>query len=157
MSGRGEYRPARCLDKANAPQQMHWAPIDGDPRRVSSELAQAIRFFIEGREALEEAMGQMRALIGRVEQCVAVDPEDIVNITRDRELWELRLDDQAQDMHVRVYCTQIAPLPHVLIALHVQAKDVSLPDEEILEAQNDAIDEASRRWRQGREDWWGLR
>ena len=150
-----EYRHSRCLEKANAPQNVVFACIDGDERTVVREMQDAVRSSV-APEVLADAIGQLRALITRVERCEAVDPDDVRNISRDRDLWELRLDDQAFGVHVRIYVTEIPEFPHLLIALHAHAKFIDGTEEEIAAKQNAAIDEASRRWAAGRHDRWGI-
>lgn len=122
---------------------------------VSRELSDAIRASVPESHR-SDAIGQMRALIQRVEQCLALDPDDVIPVAQHRSLWELRLNDQAFGIHVRVYIAEMPELPHDIVALHSHAKFVDGDDEEIRAKQGAAIGVAIDRWTRGRNTRWGL-
>ncbi|PJJ77507.1 hypothetical protein CLV28_0727 [Sediminihabitans luteus] len=150
-----EYRFSRCTESANAPQRLHWAVIGGDPRFVFNELATAIKAQVHPN-ALIDAIADLRAVLERIEQCAAVDPSDIKNITRNRDLWEMRFHLDTWGLIIRIYETEVRELPAHIVLLHAHQKVVDVRPEEIADLQNEQIDVATARWIEGRPSAWGL-
>lgn len=150
-----QYRHSRCIDPANAPQAWHWAVIQGDPTLVWRELVAAIEPHISKAER-PDVIGSIKAVLERVEQCRAVDPDDVRNIERNRDLWEIRFQLEPWDLVIRIYETEISLLPNHIVALLSHEKVVDVAADEIADLQNAQIDEATRRWVSGRASLWGI-
>lgn len=148
-------RPSRCLTEDNAPQSLHWAEVGGDRFVVSTELTDAIRSSVADSMVIE-AVQDFRALLERIEQCRAIDPDDVVPVARHPQLWELRVNDQSSGVHIRIYCAELPELPHIVVALHAHAKFVAGTPADIKARQDEAISLAILRLEAGRRTWWGL-
>lgn len=151
----GPYRFSRCTDVRNAPQTWHWATIDGDKYKVQRELADAIRTHVPAAARLD-VVAEVKSIIERIEACQAIDPDQVQNLARDRNLWEVRFQLQSARLCIRIYVTEIAILPEHIIALLAHRKVVDVGEDEIADLQNEEIDEASRRWVAGRANYWGV-
>jgi len=149
------YRYSRSTEPANAPQFWHWAVLDGDPKAVFRELTGAIRPHVHVN-ALVDVVAELRAVFERIQTCTALDPDHIKNITRNRDLFEVRFQLAAWGLVVRIYETEIPELPQHVVALLAHQKVVDVGDDEIADLQNAEIDEATRRWVDGRPHYWGL-
>jgi len=149
------YRVSRCTDPRNAPQEIFWAEINGDKYLVRNEFVSSVREMVPV-PALKDAIGTIKALLKRVEQCNAVDPKDVVNVARDRELFELRVQAQAFNLLLRFYETEPANAPHTIVMLKAHAKDLAAPHL-MNDEQNREIDEASRRRTLGMKNQWGIK
>lgn len=149
-------RPSRCLDVANAPQVIHWAAVGGDPEVVSEELVSAVKLSVPPGQVVD-AVSDIQALLGRIEHCQAVDPDDVVPVARYEYMWELRVDDKASGVHLRIYCAELPELPHTVIALHAHAKFVAGTDAEIKKRQDEAISVAALRFEAGEKSLWGIK
>jgi phage-related protein len=103
-----------------------------------------------------EAVQDLQALITRVERCVAVDPDDVVPVASHPNLWELRLNDHASGVHLRIYYAEVAELPHTVVALHAHAKFTDGTPSEIKQQQDEAISLAMLRFHAGVKGLWGL-
>lgn len=147
------YRLSRCTDPCNAPQRVHWAVI-GDTR-VERELVSAIAPHV-ARAALPDVIAEIRAVLQRIATCQAVDPADIKNIARDRELFEIRFQLASFGLLMRIYTAEPEDLPRHVIALRVHQKVIGVSDAETVDLQNHEIDIASRRFVLGRSTRWGL-
>lgn len=134
---------------------LHWAKVGTDPRVVSRELVAAVEASVPAAHKVD-AVQDLRALLERVEQCRALDPDDVVPVARHPHLWELRLNDQASGVHVRIYCAEVPELPHDVVALHAHAKFTDGSPSEIKVRQDQAISLAILRFDAGRRDRWGL-
>lgn len=150
-----EYRLSRCVEQANAPQQWHWAAIDGDRSVVQRELLAAVKPHVP-TGAWPEVRADIKVYIERIEACQAVDPEDIQNISRDRDLFEVRLQLDTWSLVVRIYTTEPRHMPHDVIALLAHRKVVDVAANKIADLQDAEIDEASRRLTAGRVIRWGV-
>ena len=80
-------RLSRCTDPSNAPQRVHWAVV-GDIR-TERELVTAVARHV-ARAALPDAIAEIKAVLQRIATCRAVDADDIKNISRERDLFEIR-------------------------------------------------------------------
>lgn len=153
----GEYRPSRCTDPSTGRQTMHWATVAGTSNFVQSELVEAVRRSV-GKKMQLDVLAEITAVLERVLACQAVDPEDVRNLERCRDLWEIRFQVRSVGLSLRVYTTEVPEAPQHIIALLAHVKRVAgLDSEEIAREQNDRIDEAARRLVAGRRDMWGLR
>lgn len=148
-------RPSRCLDPAKAPQTIHFAPVGDDTAAVADELIAAVKNSVTA-ERVVDTVNDINALIGRVEQCMAVDPDDVVPVASYDYLWELRLDDQASGVHIRIYVAEVNDYPHTLIALHAHAKFVGGTAADIKQRQNEATSLAAMRFKAGEKSRWGM-
>ncbi len=153
--GPRSYRHSRCVDPVHAPQQIHFASIDGDANFVHHELVNAVRPHVHPN-AMPDVVGEMRAVLERIEACRAIDPDHIKNITRNRDLWEIRFQMRSFDLVIRIYETEIGELPRHLVALLAHQKVTDVDEGEIADMQNAEIDEATRRWVHGRSTYWGV-
>ncbi|MER6936698.1 hypothetical protein ABTX24_18725 [Nocardioides sp. NPDC127514] len=106
--------------------------------------------------AQPEAKADVAALLERVEQCRAVDPDDVKPIAQHHCIWEMRLDIRTHGLCLRIYETEIAELPAHIVALHAHRKVISGSPEDIRAAQDKEILVASTRWDDGRPQFWGL-
>jgi hypothetical protein len=147
------YRLSRCTDPSNAPQCVHWAVIGGT--RVERELVTAVAPHV-ARAALPDVIADIKAVLQRIATCQAVDPDDIKNITWDRNLFEIRFQLEPFGLLIRIYTAEPEELPTHVIALHVHQKVIGVSDTETADLQNSAIDIASRRLALGRPTRWGL-
>ena len=147
------YRLSRCTDPSNAPQQVHWA-VMGETR-VERELVTAVAPHV-ARAALPDVIAEIKAVLQRIATCQAVDPDDIKNITRDRDLFEIRFQLESFGLLVRIYTAEPEELPRHVIALRVHQKVVGVSDTETADLQNSEIDVASKRLALGRPTRWGL-
>lgn len=154
-AGVSDYRYSRCTDSRNAPQVWHWAVVDGDPTVVWREMIDAVRPHVPPM-ALPEVRADIRVVLERVQACEALDPEDIKNIARDRDLWEIRFQLETWDLLIRIYETEVPDLPNHVVALVAHEKVTDVSDDEIADMQNEQIDRASRRWLDGRSSFWGI-
>lgn len=150
------YRESRCCNSDHAPQHIHWAHVDGDPRTVVRELTNAVKNNFPSTQHVD-VIGEIRALFELVETCTAVDPKNVKNLDSDRDLWELRVEVRSFDLHIRVYETELGELPREIVALRTHQKVIKDTDQETKELQNAEIAIASRRWAEGRHSLWGLR
>lgn len=149
------YRHSRCTNIENAPQKWHWAAVEGDPKKVWRELVQALSANVH-RNAVPDLIGDVKAIFERIEACKAVDPDHIKNITRNRDLWEVRFQLDTWGLVVRIYETEIPELPEHVVALLSHQKVVDVGEDEIADLQNEQIDEATTRWIAGRTAFWGI-
>lgn len=149
-----QNRPSRCLSPSRAPQVLHWATIGGDRTLVSREIQEVV-------DALDEplridAAASLIALFGRIEQCLAVDPDDVVPVARYSYMWEFRINDHASGIRLRLYCAELDEYPNTVIVLHAHAKLVEGSPAEIKQWQDEAISQAAIRFEAGRREAWGL-
>jgi len=149
------YRVSRCTDGRNAPQHWWWAVVDGDPKRVWRELVAAVRPNVHPN-AMPDVVGDIRAVLERVEACQAVDPDDVKNISRNRDLWEVRFQLETWNLVIRIYETEVGHLPEHMVALLAHEKVTDVADDEIADMQNAQIDEATARWVKGQPLNWGI-
>lgn len=147
------YRLSRCTDPANAPQSIHWAVIDDI--HVERELVTAVVPHVV-RAALPDVVAEIKAVLQRIATCRAVDPDDIKNIARDRDLFEIRFQLPSFGLLIRIYTAELKELPRHVVALHVHQKVIGVSEAETADLQNQQIDLASRRLAQGRATRWGL-
>lgn len=148
-----DYRLSRCTVLSNAPQQLHWAVV-GD-NKVERALVTAVMPHV-ARSALPDVIADIKAVLQRITTCQAIDPDDVKNLTRDRNLFEIRFQLDSFDLVVRIYTAELAELPHHVIALRVHQKVIGVTNGETADRQNDEIDIASRRLALGRATKWGL-
>jgi len=146
------YRFSRCIDPRYAPQKIHWATVDDI--KVQRELVRAVSETVP-RSAIIDAIADINAVLDRVETCEALDPEDVKNITRDRELFEIRINVESFGLLLRLYTVEPNWAPHTIVVLRVHAKHVTPGEDPNLE-QDKEIDEASRRRVNGLATRWGL-
>lgn len=139
----------------NAPQTIHWASVGGDSRAVVDELVAAVKASVPEARVRDTVL-DVQALLERIEQCRALDPQDVVPVARHHSLWEIRLNDQASGVHIRIYCAELPDLPHTIVALHAHAKFVGGTEQEIRDQQDQAISLAILRLEAGRKTAWGL-
>ena len=147
------YRLSRCTDPSNAPQRVHWAVV-GDIR-AERELVTAVAPHVP-HAAIPDAIAEIKAVLQRISTCQAVDPDDIKNISRDRDLSEIRFQLASFGLLIRIYTAEPGDLPSHVIALHVHQKVIGVSDTETADLQNHEIDVASRRLSRGRPTRWGL-
>ncbi|PUB21462.1 hypothetical protein C8K30_1145 [Promicromonospora sp. AC04] len=148
-----DYRMSRCTDPSNAPQQLHWAVVSDT--RVERELVTAVLPHVP-RAALPDAIADIKAVLQRITTCQAIDPDDVKNITRDRNLFEVRFQLESFGLLIRIYTAELPELPHHVLALHVHQKVIGVTDDETADLQNAEIDIASRRLALGHATRWGL-
>ena len=150
-------RDSRCLYEANAPQAIHWATLQDDPVvSVGAELIAVIRANTRS-QVWADVAADVRAILERFQQCVAIDPEDIKPIAQDGRLWEIRIDLTTDGLLLRIYETEIPELPGNIVALLCHHKVVVYGDEaETRRMQDEKIGEARSRWDRGRPTFWGL-
>lgn len=149
----GSYRMSRCTDPSCAPQELRWAAVD-DVKTVH-ELVTAVRPHVPDA-ALPDVIADIKAVLRRVTTCEAVDPDDVKNISRDRNLFEIRIQLDAWGLLIRIYTAELPELPKVILVLHVHQKVIGVGDSETADLQNAEIDIASRRLTLGRSTRWGL-
>lgn len=105
---------------------------------------------------MPEVTGAIRAVIERIEACQAVDPRDVRNITRNRDLFEIRFQLEPWNLVIRIYETEAKHLPQHMVALLAHQKMTDVSDDDIADLQNAEIDTATRRWLDGRSTNWGI-
>lgn len=147
-------RPSRCLTPGNAPQKLHWLPVAGDPKVVAQEI-QALVDQLKP-ELRVAAAGSLIALMSRIEECHAIDPDDVVPVASFPYMWEYRVDDQASGIHLRLYGAEIPEYPNTIIVLHAHEKFVDGTAAEIKERQDQAMSLAAMRFIAGKSVSWGL-
>lgn len=103
-----------------------------------------------------DARAEVKALLERYALCEAVDPEDIKPIAQDSRLWEMRLSVRAYHLELRIYETELPELPANLVALRAHRKAIYSDDADTKAAQDAEIAVASKRWDEGRPEFWGL-
>lgn len=106
--------------------------------------------------AWPEVRADIRTNLERIERCQALDPEDVKNVSRDRDLFEVRLQLETWSLLIRIYETEPPAMPHHIIALRSHRKVVNVHSDEIARLQNDEIDIASRRLTAERVNQWGV-
>lgn len=153
-------RRSRCLSAENAPQRLHWAEIDGDPRLVVNELRAEVEAALPAGSSPQLARAVIQdvgAVLEAVKHCTAQDPEDVRSVAMNRDLFEIRIRVAVNGLLIRIYETEDPRLPGHIVLLLAHVKNVSgLTEDEISRLQNEQIEEAVRRWRDGRSTLWGL-
>lgn len=148
-------RPSRCLDRSNAPQVLHWATIDGVDEAPKKDLLTALVQVVP-RSELTDYWPWVMSVFRRIEQCMAIDPDDVVPLARHMHMWELRINDQPRGVHIRVYQAEVPELPNTLVALHAHLKVIAQSEEETKRLQDVEIFKAIRRFDLGRQTRWGI-
>ncbi|HWU31595.1 MAG TPA: hypothetical protein VN108_01910 [Marmoricola sp.] len=150
-----EERLSRCLEIANAPQHIHYAPVGGQTDAVVAELVAAIEASVAKRHH-EHAVARASLLIDRITDCLAVCPDDVKAVVRYDYMWEYRIDDHAHGIQIRMYGAELPALPNTIVMLHAHAKRLDGTERQIREWQDWAISEAAMRFEAGRKDRWGI-